>query len=374
MTSRRRLWVRRSVRLSVRAFTLVELLVVISIIVILIALAVPAFGTLLYNSERSLAENQLRIGLSAGRDAAIRSDGGDGAAFFTFLPGGRVSIIPCIHVGRIDDRDLDNGAAGTRPSVMRDVFVPIAAVEPVSIPRGWSVRAFTPPGTITNGSTDRNGWYESAQSQAAKGGWVFPETDFVNLEQGSLERVGFYRQSFIVRFQAGTGTLDTSHRETAIVLNPLNVDTFRTAVPFNTDRGTRADLSSDRPAFVRRVLARPDLSLTEKRQLLGDQSVDCVLVRAVAELALYEEQRMMGSLGGKVNRDTGTWYLPPGATANGPTIDTAALPTGMNANAAMVATGEWLRGQYRRNGELVPSDARIFTVQRYLGQMQEITP
>ena len=44
----------------------------VQIVVLLIAIAVPAFSNLMSSSERSLAENQFRAGLAAGRDASGR--------------------------------------------------------------------------------------------------------------------------------------------------------------------------------------------------------------------------------------------------------------------------------------------------------------
>src|SRR5436305_8362895 len=80
-----------------RGFTLIELLVVIAIFVLLLALAVPAVSSLMDSSEESMAQNALRSGLAAARDAAMRSSGyDDGAAVFFYEPGGRLSIVPCI--------------------------------------------------------------------------------------------------------------------------------------------------------------------------------------------------------------------------------------------------------------------------------------
>lgn len=57
-------------------YTIVELLAVAGILIILLAFAAGALGSLLRSSERSLAENQLRVGLSAARDLALRSESG----------------------------------------------------------------------------------------------------------------------------------------------------------------------------------------------------------------------------------------------------------------------------------------------------------
>ena len=73
--------IRRTVRAALPSgFTLTELMVVISIVVLLMAIALPAFTGMVRDSEKSLADNQLRVAVGAGRDAAIRSSSGDGAA------------------------------------------------------------------------------------------------------------------------------------------------------------------------------------------------------------------------------------------------------------------------------------------------------
>src|SRR4051812_14600321 len=112
-----------------RAFTITEILVVISIIVLMIAIAVPAFSSLIGSSERALAENQLRAGLAAARDAAIQSETGDGAAVFFFTPGGRISIVACTAVGQIEDQVPPVGAVPTT-NITRDVFAPVPGMEP----------------------------------------------------------------------------------------------------------------------------------------------------------------------------------------------------------------------------------------------------
>jgi prepilin-type N-terminal cleavage/methylation domain-containing protein len=124
------------------AFTLIELLIVISIFVLLLAIAVPAFSSMLYSSEQSMAENALRTGIAAARDAAIRSAQGEDAAavFFYDYRTGRESILPCVYAGTIKDDcqprvTCPRGARGVRP---RPGF------EPVQLPRGWSARGYAP--------------------------------------------------------------------------------------------------------------------------------------------------------------------------------------------------------------------------------------
>jgi len=356
-------------RNTLSAFTITELLVVISIIVLLIAIAVPAFSSLIYSSERSLAENQLRVGLSAGRDAAIQSEGGDGAAVFFFSPGGRVSIIPCVVVGQLYDQNYSGGNS-TGAIVERDVLVQVSTVEPVQLPRGWSVRAFAPPGSIDS-TQNPNGWYESLNGRADDGNWVFPETGLYSPDGSN----GHQRQTFMVRFRAGTGSLDASNRRTALIFDPVPYSGFRAGSPWNQ---SRADEANDAATFVKRILARTDLSVGERCKLLGDESIDSILARPVIEVAMFDEGRLAASIGARgLNRVTSSLYVDPtgpSAAPNQPEVDTGLFPAGTDPDDIAGRIAEWIEGRYQVGGAPVPSDARIFTLQRYLGQVQEVVP
>ncbi len=362
-----------------RAFSLAELIVVISIIVLLLAIAVPAFRNLLYSSERSLAENQLRAGVTAARDAAVQSEGGAAAAYFSFTPGGRLSIIPCIKVGTISD--IETTSSGSQPgSVMveRDVFVPLATSEPVQLPRWWSVRAYTPPLSTENTDTGgRHGWYESLRTRGTEGNWVFPETGFYNPDEGED---GWKRQSFIVRFIAGTGELDASNRDLALVVDAAATDAFRATAPWSIP-GLRLDIETNQGRFARRVLGeRRDLDANpvNRRKLLGDISLDTVLVRPVSELALYDERLLSAALGARsLNRVTGTLYdndtTDPTLPATSPVVDTD-LFQGTSETEIVDMVNRWIEGRLTMSGRVVESQCRIFGVQNYLGQMQEVRP
>lgn len=349
-----------------RAFSLTEILVVISILVILIAISVPAFKTLISNSERTLSENQIRVGLSGGRDAAIRAESGDGAAVFVFDQG-RIRIIACVSVGFLE-------STPTEP-FRREVFAPVPTIEPVTLPGGWSVRGYATPGTFDDpaATVPPSGWYENFPGRALDGNWVFPETNFVSFEGSNIESRGVQRHSFMVRFKNASGTLDSANRAAVLVLDPVADTTFRTAAPFAT---ARADQASNLVTFAKRVLANSSLSPDDKRRLLGDESIDTILVRPVTEVAMYEEAAMIGRIGGRPNRDTGTLYLPPAEALAFATFDPAALPQGVTTqDEAQERINNWIQGQLDLGGaNAVESDARIFMLQRYLGQVQEITP
>ncbi|MDX2130917.1 MAG: prepilin-type N-terminal cleavage/methylation domain-containing protein [Planctomycetota bacterium] len=350
-----------------RAFSLTELLVVITILVILIAIAVPAFRSLLGNSERSLAENQLRVGLSAARDAAIRSDGGDAAAVF-FFTGGRVRIIACVQVGTLCD------AGPTTPCTNTDVFAPLGTIEPVQLPVGWSVRGYAPPGSIGQVG-EAHAWYESFSGLSNEGTWVFPETDFVSLDGTNVETRGVQRHTFFVRFRAGDGALDTSNRRSILVLDPVRTESFRGAAPYAV---ARADQATDLAQFAKRTLAllgQPAAGASgDARALFGDESVDTILARPVTELSLHEEGRLIAAVGARPNRVTGTLYAPPDENAQYALYDATVLPAGVDQDETQRRVGAWIEGRLDIGAGLVGTDARVFMVQRYLGNMQEISP
>lgn len=352
-----------------RGFSLTEILVVLTVLVILIAISVPAFRTLMNNSERTLAENQLRVGLSAGRDAAIRSDSGDGAAVFYFEEG-RMRIVPCVSVGMTPVAD------GAAPGGYRylELFAPLSLIEPVALPRGWTVRGYATPGTIS-GNGDAIRWYEGFVGLLGEGNWLLPETHFVSFEGAGVESRGVQRHSFMVRFKNATGTLDTSNRAMALVMDLVPEDGFRGSGPFNQ---ARADQAGDLVNFARRTLGRygapadrPTLS-----DLLGDRSIDTVLVRPVTEVALCDEVRLLTGIGARPNRVTGTLYLPPNPALTYATFDPAGLPAGTSAEEAQERINDWVQGQLvlAGSGNAGASDARVFMLQRYLGQVQEILP
>lgn len=363
------------------AFTLTELLVVISIIVLLIALAIPAFTSILYNNERAQAENQLRVGLAAARDMAIQSDGGDAAAVFRFSAPGRIVITAAIQVASIDDEVISNGTyvqgQGGQPGRVRDVFVQVPGVEPIQLPRGWSVRGFAPPGTVDaqRPSGAGYGWYDGPSMPSGtqtRGNWVFPETAFT---AGTADQ-GWNRQTFIVRFEAGTGSLAAGNADECIIVDQSPAQAFRTVPPFSN---YRLDRDSDPGRFIRRTLSPASpLTVDERRALLGDRSPDTILARPVTELALYDEARLAASLQSMgLNKATGTVYGDPASPRTVPTspmFDSNLFPGGFDAAQVNQNISLWLEGRLAANGVVVESDARIFTLQRYLGQMQEVTP
>lgn len=332
-----------------RAFTLIELLVVISLISILLAIAVPAFSSLMASNERAMADAKLKLAASLGRDAAVRAGrGNDGAVAFFHAPGGRVRAVPFVKVGVIEDMDAVNNP------VERDVFIQVSTFEPIELPRGWSVRGYTPPN-----ATDMQ-WYERTvnSGDTDKGNWVFPETHYYDPQD---EDGGDERQTFLLRFDAVDGTASVPKSRDALLLDPSTSRTLRDVEPFRTFNPERA---ASHLAHVRAILQLPP-SDVRRRELLGNESPDTVLARQVTQIALYDESRLAGALKVKIDRNTGTIYKSGG--------DYPEHVTGYVRDNLV----DWIEGR-KLAGEpadkLADKQARIYFVERYSGSLREMFP
>ncbi|MBX3401869.1 MAG: type II secretion system protein [Phycisphaeraceae bacterium] len=363
----------RQVRRGIRsAFTLIEMLVVMIIIVILLGIAVPSFQAILSSSESALAETMLKAGMRAGRDAALRSSGDrDSAVVFFFEPGGQCSMVVCVKAGTLLDED---GAGNT---VAREVFAPSPVNQPIQLPRGWSVRGYAPAysiGVSNNVTLDANHeWYESNPGRplnAQQGNWVFPETGFYNT---TVNNDGFNRQSFMVRFQAGSGLVKIADTSTVLVVAPGPYAAWRGSGVFSQHR---ADQAEDLTKFVQRVLTAPtSLSDSQRRQLIGLRASDSVLCRAVSQLVLYEERELARGLGVRADRDTSSLYQPfvVGASS-APELVAGADVTARNINRWVTGDTNF-DGRHRSfngvNREDVPN-TRVFALDRATGTLLQV--
>ncbi len=375
---------RTPLRNSRLAFTITELLVVITLIVILVLIAVPSFQSMIYSSEEGMAETQVRTAVRAARDAAIRSNGGaDGAAVFFFEPGGRTTIIPCIKVGEMTDWFDATGTDPTR-TIRRDIFVAAPGFAPVVLPRTWMVRGYVSANSFTDA------WYGSAysglttnfdQATREQRNWVFPETGFFD---DTLTSDGFHRSTFMIRFQAGTGALVGASTEPALVLAPRNSAAGRTVAPFNED-GYRADREGreDPVKFVRSWLTRKPSStmanlVNDRRAVLGRRSSDMVLARPVMQIAVYNEQKLATSLGARLDRNSGSLYVSPDDTINNPNH----RPMYTDPNVYQVNVNLWLEGDTNLDATVSNNaggdrpEAKLFAVDRLTGVLRpmEVQP
>jgi prepilin-type N-terminal cleavage/methylation domain-containing protein len=371
-----------------RAFTITELLVVITLIVILVLIAVPSFSAMIYSSEESLAESQFRAALRAARDAAVRSNGAaDGAAVFFFEPGGRLTILPCVKVGEmtdwVDSSAANSGSTDVADLTRREIFAAAPGFSAISLPKYWMVRGFAPVNALLTQT-----WYESAhpptnpppptgtQANSRDRQWVFPETAFFNIES---RNDGYERSTFMVRFRAGTGELVGASTAPALVFAPRSSSADRTTGAFATFRADRAE---DPIRFVRQMLANGmppaggDSPAVARRRLIGRGSSDMVLARPVMQVALYNENRLADALGVRVDRTTDSLYAPPPLT-NGLPVFTNYLPAYIAVTPAITLTriNQFIEGDTNADNTVDADDkpeAKLFGIDRYSGALRRL--
>ena len=392
-----------------RGFTVLELLVVAGILVLLLGIAVAVISNVAYSSERSLAENQLRVGMTAARDAAIRSKHGDAAAVFYFR-GGRALIQPCVSVGKLVPPDplnpdyaewrtrvWDNALSIDTPP-QYEVFVPVPEIEPIVMPRNWTIRGFAPAGSLHEDEDGhRNGWYEwiaQADAQLAKLGlWVFPETNFIPSDDEGLlaipgmEEQGWRRQTFSVRFEAQTGEVIFGDTKPFLVLDAQEAPyRFDAASPFAV---FDVEQQEDTAMAVNRLLSGsgkqrlaalfPSLGADVAIQtLFGSRSTDMILTRPVYSISLTDERRLASAIGLRgLNRDTSSMYrrIDPAAPSTQLPIDDGLATftgTGTVESEMMTRVSQYITSRPDTWGEQISLEARVYTMSRYAGQLQEV--
>ncbi len=372
-------------KVSPRGFSLTELMVVIAVIGVLAYIGLAAFPSMLRASDRTLAENQLRIGLSAARDAAIRGDGSDSAAVFTYDPvTRRTTIVPCVMVGTFRDRDPDPTNSNFPAQYLdRELFVPLSNVESPQLPTGWIIAGLASESALDNGPTNPTGWYVQSADRPLnvdKGAWVLPETDFYNLESDVLtsgNATRYDRCTFMIRFAARTGVAITSESSPAAVLLPRPSTYSRPTVP--TERSTRPDLADNLTQWAKRLLRRayaqaPDgvetngsIGVRRISDVLGSKRLDSVLTSSVLSLAVMDSNELAKGLGIRANsRDTGSIYAISTDNDNRVKWDDNAVGTANKSDIAK-RMDEWITGTLVPSGspgnKAVTSDVRIFVVQ-----------
>lgn len=359
--------VRSLSRVVRRAFTIMELLVVILILSALLTLAVPAFSAMLRSSEETMAETLLRNALRSGRDAALRAGGRqDGAVVFVYDPSSqRFSMITCVKVGELLDAPITvPGLPFANNPVVRDIFVPLETAAPVQLPKNWMVRGHAPVNSV-----DFQWYYQDMGPQRygtnlRSSDWVFPETGFFNK---AVVNDGRNRQTFMVRFEAGTGLVSQANGIAALVflggVDPKN----RTGPEW----GRYTQYLKNPRRYVTTALVDNGLTEITRRNLLGDQSGDTVLVKPVKAIALGDERKLASALGVRIDPGTGCLYTLTGVNPVQPRF--AAGVTAARIN-------QWIEGNGDLNGNGTPDsrepnyvrDARIYIVDRFTSELREV--
>ena len=339
---------------SPRGFTLIELMAVVTLLLVVLGIAVPAFTGMVNASERSLAENTLRAGITVARDLAV-INGQDSGLLFVRESNGRTRLIPVVRVGTLKDAvqnpyitPFDPNDPSSNPSVEREVYAAVDFSSPMQLPRGWAVAGYAEAGTIDREIRPMlfyDGWYDSvaygndgtatANPDLVRdaGHWVLPESDLYERfmqAPGDAPPSGFSsqvsgtnanrtpRQSFMLRFESGTGLLLRGGRP-ALVLDPRPSSLGR-GLYTGSSRWLRANRIEDAENWVNRVLTTGDLDgnlvVDVNDSLLriaaiGSFSNDTVLAGSVSRLAIFEERDLVSGLGARgANKETDSLYLP----------------------------------------------------------------
>lgn len=418
-----------------RAFTVVEILVVVTIGLILTSIAVPAFQSLLDSSRRSLAVNALQNAVQSAQDIALSGrEGEDGAIVFVYDAQSRsMRLVPAVKVGVVNEflRGIPGqlGQVGfNTPYIELDVFVPYSSGETIQLPENWMIRGYAPPGSmldpfipvqpLTEG--DEFGrlisiWYNTPlygeddvmDPIKQEANWVFPETGFYALDAqhvGGDTTTGDIgappspqrtpRQTFMVRFDGRTGQISLSTRAALFVDPRPSRERPYGDQPNADDRWKRVDLADSINRWAIRVIQASDLDgdnnayrnsdFSLRELLIGNASHDTILVKGVSRLALYEETVLARDLGARgVNPITGTIYddYPQDDSEADIEIDDTLWQTYPGDDTLRTRINQWIEGDTNGDGVIQFSDdpeesdspvARLYLIQPYSGELQEI--
>lgn len=201
-----------------RAFTLVELIVVIAVIILSLVVIVPAFGRIVESANYSAAVNRVNAAITLARAEAMK--GKQAAVVFFFdLETERTTLY-------IVERSRSAGALTTLPESVCNpsafVFTPVRGLAPITLPVGMGVyglalNAVAQPAACTR---EELGWYRGEAVREAAPGlptlerfWIFPRNDARLFLDDALwaeaERDPFlaewqiasrYAETFMVRF------------------------------------------------------------------------------------------------------------------------------------------------------------------------------
>lgn len=178
---------------SRRAFTIIELLVVITVIAIAATVILPGFGRLVESNNYSSAINSVTAALGNARARAISTGRPTGVAFFFDLETERSSLQILELVGR-DGGVLTNRVTSPPPHTYCHAFRPALLSQPELLPKGTGVYALARThvrGSVNgqpqvNLTIDRTPTYQWYAGEVINDGlvnpppivpWIFPRTD-----------------------------------------------------------------------------------------------------------------------------------------------------------------------------------------------------
>lgn len=164
----------------VRAFTLVELLVVISIIAVTLTVILPLFARVVESNNYASAINTVSATL-----ARVSTRGVEGGVLFLFDPvDEQYTLLPLEYVGPNGSLGLD---AGTPRKAL--IFKPAPGFAPVTLPKGTLVYGLSllhDDSSLATAPTEEFAWYQNEAAFADTSGgrrylsinpWLFPRND-----------------------------------------------------------------------------------------------------------------------------------------------------------------------------------------------------
>lgn len=159
------------------AFTLVELMVVITIMAIAVALLVPAFGGLMRSINYSNAINTVSATLGQARALAIR-DRRHTAVAFLYDTQREICSLQVLEL-----QSLSAGSLSISANAPAFVYRPATGQVPVELPKGTAVYALSFQVADRNAIVDSRtpdwyaGWEEEAGDPDSRASWLFPMND-----------------------------------------------------------------------------------------------------------------------------------------------------------------------------------------------------
>ncbi|MBL1217279.1 MAG: hypothetical protein D8M59_07250 [Planctomycetes bacterium] len=193
-----------------RAFSLVELLVVMGVMIALVATTLPAFKALQESNRAANGRNGVNAALNTARAIAMR-EGRDTAVMFMFDVTRQVTSMQLLYSAGVT-HDAGEGL------LVATIFVPIEGQSLIELPKGAGVFACG-YGATRLGDIESQNWYpdlgllyESDSAYKYQDPWLFPRTDPLFLaddESGINDTVIQYLDTFMVRFSPD-GTVVTN--------------------------------------------------------------------------------------------------------------------------------------------------------------------
>lgn len=186
-----------------RAFTLVELLVVMGVMLVLVVTTLPAFRSIQKSGRLSGAINAVTTTLNNARSQAVR-EGRDVAVMFRF---DTVRQVCSMEVLRAEATVYDADRLSGRMDAAT-VFVAIKGQAPVDLPRGAGVFGYGYGASRGSGGIDSHNWYEDLGAIPEFRGaypvdpWLQPRTDVRVFAEDSEPTTSDVEMldTFIIRF------------------------------------------------------------------------------------------------------------------------------------------------------------------------------